>query len=475
MEYEILKTEKGKDSILLNGYIFYQNGQSSNTRTYWRCSNYYTTKCCARIIVDNKMILKQSSEHNHAANAAKVEANKKMENLRDQSKISIVGSTQEILSQAVSTVSSAASFYMPLKRSMQRSIRKIRQKEIIDYASIPLVLKDLIIPEKYKYTDKGDIFVLKDTGFKNPGISNRIILMATNENVKTLARCEEYFMDGTFKSCPKLFGQLYVIHGLYEGVPLALVYVLLVNKSTESYEKIFQLLQEVSTLKPKKIHIDFEMSMIKALKKTFLNLKIVCCYFHLQKSIYRYLCTLGYKIKYDTDVEFSLQVRTLMALAFVPIDYQEKYYGVLIKRDLLNDHQEFLSYFETNYFGTLRPDGVRRDARFERELWNFYEEARNKGHKTNNISEGFNNALNKIMKISNPDIWQLIEGLKKKQGEMEFQKEQLLSQKETGVPQRKKYKNASEYLSRLVANFDKMDPFEYMKQIAIVTKIDFVN
>ena len=83
MEYKILKTEKGKDSILLNGYIFYKNGESSNTTTYWRCSNYYTTKCCARIIVDNKMILKQSSEHNHAANAAKVEANKKIENLRD--------------------------------------------------------------------------------------------------------------------------------------------------------------------------------------------------------------------------------------------------------------------------------------------------------------------------------------------------------------------------------------------------------
>lgn len=478
MEYQIFKTEKDKESILLDGFLFYKNGGGSNSKTYWRCSNYYATQCRARIIIENSTILNRTTEHNHAANAAKVEAIKKMESLRDKSKISSIGSTQEILSDVVSTVSSAASFYMPLKRSMQRSIRKIRQKESIDHLSIPLALKDLIIPETYKYTDKGDIFVLKDTGFENPDIENRIILIATNENIKTLSRCEEYFMDGTFKACPKIFGrsgQLYVIHGLFEGVPLALVYALLIDKSTRTYEKMFQLLLEVLSLNPKKIHIDFEMAMIKALKNTFPSSKIVCCYFHLQKSIYRYLCTLGYKSNYDTDVEFSLQVRTLTALAFVPIDHQEQYYGILIEKNLLSDYQDFVSYFEATYFGTLRPDGVRRAPRFERELWNFYEEARTKRHKTNNISEGFNNALNKIINICNPNIWQLIVGLKKKQSEMEFQKEQLLSHREFGVPQRKNYKNASEYLSSLVGNFEKMDAFEYMKEIAIVTKIDFID
>jgi len=473
MDYEIIKTEKGKDAILKDGHIFERNSEDTNGKKYWRCSNYYTTKCNARIHTLNGSILKKLKDHNHAANAAEVESKKNMQILRGQSKISNIGSTQEILTNVMSTVSPAASFYMPLKRSMQRSIRKLRQKESDSYEPIPLVLKDLIIPEKYKFTKKGDLFLIKDTGADDPCIKNRIILYGTNENIKTLSRCDEYFMDGTFKSCPKIFSQLYIIHGLYEGVPMPLVYALLCSKTSEIYKKMFELLNEIYPLNPQKIHIDFEMAMIKTLTNIFKGAQVICCFFHLQKSIYHHLGVIGSKIKYDTDVNFAFEVRTLISIAFVPIEHQERYYEILMENNLLNDDDDLINYFESNYFGLLRPNGLRRKPRFPRELWNFHEEARNSGHKTNNIAEGFNNALNHLINISGPNIWQLLQVLQKKQGEMEFGRDQVRNQREMGVPQKKKYKDLSEHISRVANNFNNYDPFDYMKAIAAITRIDY--
>ena len=42
----------------------------------------------------------------------------------------------------------------------------------------------------------------------------RIIIFASNDQLKVLFNAEEILMDGTFSTCPKMFDQVYTIHAI---------------------------------------------------------------------------------------------------------------------------------------------------------------------------------------------------------------------------------------------------------------------
>lgn len=45
----------------------------------------------------------------------------------------------------------------------------------------------------------------------------RLMVFASDEQLKVLLQSDVLFADGTFKVTPKLFEQLYIIHGLQHG------------------------------------------------------------------------------------------------------------------------------------------------------------------------------------------------------------------------------------------------------------------
>ena len=103
-------------------------------------------------------------------------------------------------------------------------------------------------------------------------------------------------MDGTLKTVPTLFRQLYSIHAPAGGnvnfrlVPL--IYALMTMKNEELYEKLFQELNEMAEeheleLKPDFILTDFEKSSNNAVKSKFLSAQSKGCRFHLGQSVYR--------------------------------------------------------------------------------------------------------------------------------------------------------------------------------------------
>lgn len=68
---------------------------------------------------------------------------------------------------------------------------------------------------------------------------------------------------------------------------------------------------------PKRITIDFEAAMIKTLREAFPFCRIHCCFFHFGQNIYKKIVGLGLKKKYAKDVNFSLEVKKVIALAFL--------------------------------------------------------------------------------------------------------------------------------------------------------------
>ena len=68
----------------------------------------------------------------------------------------------------------------------------------------------------------GQPFVLAESGAED-----KIILLGTQSNLHYLAEAECLYVDGTFKTCPHLFYQIFSIHIIKYGQTFPMVYALL--------------------------------------------------------------------------------------------------------------------------------------------------------------------------------------------------------------------------------------------------------
>ena len=105
-------------------------------------------------------------------------------------------------------------------------------------------------------------------------------------------------MDGTFSLSPPLFEQIYVILAKRGGYVFPLLYALLCNKEQLTYGKLFGLIKEVwPQFNPRFISIDFEISVMNAVREHFPNANLSGCLFHLMKNFRRQLGISGILFK----------------------------------------------------------------------------------------------------------------------------------------------------------------------------------
>lgn len=91
---------------------------------------------------------------------------------------------------------------------MARAANRIRNKENI--LKLPKTIAEINLSDKYTVTFKGNRFLLHD----NENNENRLLIFATEENLRVLSKCNEWYCDGTFGIVPNMFTQLYTIHGM---------------------------------------------------------------------------------------------------------------------------------------------------------------------------------------------------------------------------------------------------------------------
>ncbi|RGB21452.1 hypothetical protein C1646_634599, partial [Rhizophagus diaphanus] len=98
------------------------------------------------------------------------------------------------------------------------------------------------IPESMKKTLNGSNFLIKDSTLDH---NNRILIFTTVANLKQLELSSFWIMDGTFKTVPTIFKQLYTIHGSIGGNEnsqiMPLVYALMTSKSGKCYKGYFKI------------------------------------------------------------------------------------------------------------------------------------------------------------------------------------------------------------------------------------------
>ena len=132
----------------------------------------------------------------------------------------------------------------------------------------PASASGIEILERFKFTSKGEPFLLYYSGF---GDINRVILFATSKMFSILKASHNWFADWTFKVAPQQFNQLYTINAEKDGYVFPRIYLLVTKKDELTYRKIIRKLVELEPeLVPSYIMVDFEKAAINAFEDQFL-------------------------------------------------------------------------------------------------------------------------------------------------------------------------------------------------------------
>ena len=130
----------------------------------------------------------------------------------------------------------------------------------------PAQVADLVIPDDWKTTEVAHAqrFLLHD----NEGGQQRMLIFATDEQLRALANATVWHMDRTFSCCPRLFLQLYTIRVPLES-SVTCVYAFLPNKRQATYEAFLQAITEECLNRnipvvPSRVVTDFETAVINA-------------------------------------------------------------------------------------------------------------------------------------------------------------------------------------------------------------------
>jgi len=120
------------------------------------------------------------------------------------------------------------------------------------------------------------------------------IAIFTTTHLEFLQQSPHWFADGTFKSSPILFEQLYVIGGLrVQGKDLQyfpLVFCLTPNRTGDTYRRILRQLLELNPrMNPTSIMSDFEKAAMQAYTEVFPDAERKGCFFHFRQANKRHI------------------------------------------------------------------------------------------------------------------------------------------------------------------------------------------
>ncbi|CAF4680546.1 unnamed protein product, partial [Rotaria socialis] len=214
------------------------------------------------------------------------------------------------------------------------------------------------IPDPFARTLRDNSFLIID---KLIARRQRMILFASDEQLKMLFSAETILMDGMFSSCPKIFDQVYTIHSIKYEQSFPCVFGLLPNRLKLTYQFLFHELKSIAIqmkldFAPKIVMSDFEPALMGVVKTEFSAATHSSCYFHFTQAIYRNIQRLGLCTIYNHDDDVKHFCRQLMALPLLPEPVIEDTYDELV-RDLSTNMSKtmkhLLEYFQEQWFAKV--------------------------------------------------------------------------------------------------------------------------
>ena len=488
MEYRFVDSQKGKGKLVADGYV-YTHERSRGVNHYFRCEN--RGSCQARGTLKGVTRFDQENgtftptkEHNHAKDESRFDVLEAIAAMREAA--TLPGSGPSSIVQHYRTkipVKTAPN--LPTEDALTQMIRRERKKL---FPAQPQTVRSITIPEFLKTTiDQGDRFLLLDTGEEwedtdeeQDTDDERIIVFCSDLNLKYLAGSAFWGMDGTFKTAPLLFKQIFTIHAHVQGDIVPLVYAFLPQERQKTYALLFRELVSAAataevTLQPQFIMTDFELATIRALQEVFPQASVRCCLFHLAQSIHRKVQTTGLMEDYENDDEFRLSIKMLSALSFYPAEEIPTVYEEL-RNDAPARARNLYKYFEETYVlgrpllakrGKGRPKKggpPRHPPRFPPELWSVSDLIEANFPRTNNSLESWHRRFEAVVGKYHANIYVIIEEFRKEDHKVHHQlrRREAGQYKRIGRPQLEKERR----ILAIVAKRDTTLPNDFLRGIS---------
>lgn len=456
------------------------------------------------------ILLQLKQPHEHEASSVDIEVREIVRAIKRRAEESPNAPPTQIFIDEVASVSNPEIIAnLPQRNDLIRNINRIQNR---NRPRNPLSLQDLSIQPPYSKTLNGEQFVQFDSGEQD---QNRFIIFYTNRNFERLCNSRTLLCDGTFKTVPSQFYQLYTIHGSVLNYVFPLVYCIATRKTEDFYHNLLNHLssraQEMNLeLNPQYILSDFEIAFMNAARNAFPNSQIKGCLFHFTQSIWRHtgylkkiILTLKYvnadyfnaddftvlrglKQQYGENVNIRETIQKLLSLPFVPIDDVLNIFDEIVAEipDDLEDEDalmDVVQYIERTYVRGRAARGRRPASapRFPPNIWSVYDLTVNRQQRSTNSVEGFHSKFQRKILTHHAGIWKFLEFLQKDQKENEV----CIIQLEAGhnrirYPIKPGYKKNQEQIERIVGNYDTFrnegNVMQYLMSISYRIKLNTV-
>lgn len=411
-ELKIIETNHRKPCALYKGYEYSIHRENKCGTTMWRCRKEKREKCKGRILTKEGVVIKETFHDVCRPDVAATEVKsclhlaKKRAREEDTAIPSIYKEEIGIL------INKGYEFVteIPLYSSAKHTLNKIRREEQ-GFQVEPKNAEDIVLTEiLLAFKNGAEDFLLAD----DESDGGRILIFASQKGKDTLAENSQCFVDGTFKSCPQQFKQIFTIHvdvgsSAEETNIIPVVYGFLPDKRKVTYERFFHLVKEsIPDWNPDKLKIDFEEGAVLAIRNAFPNADINGCHFHFTQCLWRKVQELGLVRKYMEEEEIRLHIRMCAALAHLPVeDVEEGWLSIQEESPTDPSLQTFYDYFVSQWF---------ENPTFDVETWNCF----NARHRTTNAVEGWHFKLNSLLNRPQPNFSKVITVLKKEAEYFDF-------------------------------------------------------
>ena len=215
---------------------------------------------------------------------------------------------------------------------------------------LPSSRENICLQGEWTKTASGDDFLIADDGDED-----RVLIFATDDNIRQLCRADTVYGDGTFQTCPRLFYQIFTLHIFCHGKQHPVLYALLPNKRRDTYQRMLTMVQQKATslgtvLDPPAFLADFELAIKQAVQLAFPTAEYKGCYFHFCQALMRKVQSLGLQVQYQNDTELRTFIKKVAALAFVPPRFvRVAWQAIKAEAPTASRLPEFLDYFEETW------------------------------------------------------------------------------------------------------------------------------
>ena len=157
------------------------------------------------------------------------------------------------------------------------------------------------------------------------GAEDRIIVIGKKRSMIDLCASDRVHMDGTFRSSPNMFSQLFIIHTLVHGHVRPMLYCLLPAKDTAVYTLLFHLICDKARefgleFRPDVVWVDYEAAITRSIRYVLRGTVIKGCYFHYCQALHRSYSREGLTNHVFHPGTLRTVVFPLMCLPFLPVE-----------------------------------------------------------------------------------------------------------------------------------------------------------